>query len=393
MIGRLSLILVVACAWPFAIPSIAEGPARSDAPAIRWDLDPAGRVNSVTIVGLTSEALNLIGNDAKAERWVGLIMVDINAEAPAKTGMLGSYRVEGKNLRFLPDYPLHPGKTYRATFHPSKLPGALGEDLVSTHHSPTLIRPSTVVTRVDPPGDRLPENLLKFYLHFSAPMGRGSAYEHVKLYTTDDGKAVLHPFLELGEELWDPTQTRLTILIDPGRIKRGLQPREEFGPVLEAGKTYTLVIDSTWRDAKDLRLRGAPFRKTFRAVAPDETQPDPKTWTIKPPTAGTRDPLTLVFPEPLDRALLESSLTVLDPQGNEIPGEVEVETSQTRWHFTPEKRWVAGDYHLEVDIELEDLVGNSIRRPFEVDIQRDTPARPEARTLRLPVRIEAAKGR
>jgi hypothetical protein len=41
---------------------------------------------------------------------------------------------------------------------------------------------------------------------------------------------------------------RLTLFIDPGRIKRGVLPLEEVGPALEEGKRYTLMID---RDLKD----------------------------------------------------------------------------------------------------------------------------------------------
>ncbi len=51
----------------------------------------------------------------------------------------------------------------------------------------------------------------------------------------EKGRKLDVPFLEVGEELWDPTGTRLTLLLDPGRIKRGLKPREDLGPILEAG--------------------------------------------------------------------------------------------------------------------------------------------------------------
>ena len=57
------------------------------------------------------------------------------------------------------------------------------------------------------------------------------------------------PFLELDEELWSPDGDSLHLVFDPGRIKRGLKPREEVGPVLEAGKSYSLVIDREWVDA------------------------------------------------------------------------------------------------------------------------------------------------
>jgi hypothetical protein len=157
---------------------------------------------------------------------------------------------------------------------------------------------------------------------------------------------------------------------------------------MEAGRTYTLVIDPSWRDAEGDPL-GAEFRKTFRAGPEDETQPDPKTWAIGRPAASTRDPLTLTFPEALDSALLESALMVVDPRGREVDGRIEVDAGEARWRFTPDAPWLAGDYELVVDDELEDLAGNSIRRPFEVDVQRDTPIRPESKAVRLPIAIRA----
>ena len=66
-------------------------------------------------------------------------------------------------------------------------------------------------------------------------MQRGHVYDHIHLLG-EAGKPVELPFLELDEELWDPEMTRLTIFIDPGRIKRGVRPLEEIGPALEAGK-------------------------------------------------------------------------------------------------------------------------------------------------------------
>src|SRR5205809_756454 len=107
----------------------------------------------------------------------------------------------------------------------------------------------TKVTAVYPSADTLPDNQLRFYLHFSAPMSRGEAYSRVKLLK-EDGQPVSFPFLELDEELWDKSGKRLTLLFHPGRVKRGLKPREEFGPIMESGHKYTLVIDKGWLDAE-----------------------------------------------------------------------------------------------------------------------------------------------
>ena len=62
--------------------------------------------------------------------------------------------------------------------------------------------------------------------YFDAPMSRGEAYRHIHLVDAKTGREVEAPFLELGEELWDGDFRRFTLLCDPGRVKRGLKPRE-----------------------------------------------------------------------------------------------------------------------------------------------------------------------
>ena len=71
------------------------------------------------------------------------------------------------------------------------------------------------------------------------------------------------PFLELDEELWSPDGTRFTLVFDPGRIKRGLKPREEAGPILEAGKSYqwsSIATGSTPRVTRSRQGFARPFR-------------------------------------------------------------------------------------------------------------------------------------
>ena len=79
------------------------------------------------------------------------------------------------------------------------------------------------VLKVYPSANRLPENTLRLYVHFSGVVARGGVYSRFKL-VRDDGKAVLRPFVELDEELWSEDGLRLTLLFDPGRVKRGQTP-------------------------------------------------------------------------------------------------------------------------------------------------------------------------
>src|SRR5262249_9129673 len=140
---------------------------------------------------------------------------------------------------------------------------------------------TTEVREIYPSADVLPENLLKFYLHFSAPMSRGHIYDHIHLLD-EKGRAVELPFLEIDEELWNPAMTRLTLFIDPGRIKRGVTPLEEIGPSLQAGRQYTLQIDHDWKDGAGNSLK-RDFRKVFKVAPPDREPPDPDTWKIRAP--------------------------------------------------------------------------------------------------------------
>ena len=195
----------------------------------------------------------------------------------------------------------------------------------------------------------------------------------------------------LAEELWDPSGTRLD-LADSIRVgsNEGCDPARKTARCSKPAGLTALVIDrGLARRRGGTRSPPSNFDKTFRAGPADETQPDPKSWAIARPAPSTGDPLVLTFPEPLDRALLESGLVLVDAKDRPVPGRDEVDHDQRRWRFTPDRPWVAGQFHLLIDPDLEDLAGNSVRRPFEVDIQRDTPSRPEARTVRLPVVIDA----
>jgi hypothetical protein len=289
------------------------------------------------------------------------VRVDGKAEVPA---LLGEYVVKGDTLTFKPRFPLQRGVRYRAVVR------ATG-DKPPVEQSFLLPKPKmapTVVEHVYPTRDKLPENLLRFYFHFSAPMSRGDVYKYIRLLDAA-GKPVEAPFLTLEQELWDEAGQRFTLLIDPGRIKRGLKPREDVGPALEQGKTYTLEISRDWPDANGEPLKET-YRKKFSVVAPDETQPDPKTWKVQAPAAGKAEPLVVTFPKPLDHGMLQRVLWVKDEAGKEIEGIVSVTDEETRWRFTPKAPWRAGAYRLVVDTALEDPAGNSIKRPFEVDVFR-----------------------
>lgn len=337
--------------------------------------DASGKPTAFEAAGLTKEeAATFSKLTADDPAWPRLLAVYVAGENPRGDvpPMLGAYSVGEAAIRFTPKYALKPGLRYRIMFQPAaladphaaKLPSERMVVVYVTAPAESRGQPAQVVA-VYPSAATLPENQLRFYLHFSAPMSRGEVYEHVKLLDAR-GKPVMFPFLEIGEELWDKSGTRLTLLIDPGRIKRGLRPREEDGPVLEAGKTYRLVIDKRWRDASGQPL-AASFEKRFTAGEPIEKALDTATWKIEPPPDGSKRPLFVRFPAPLDHALLDRTIAVLGPDSKPIAGTVTIADEEKTWRFVPDAPWQAGKYELAIDATLEDLVGNRIGIPFEVD--------------------------
>ena len=101
------------------------------------------------------------------------------------------------------------------------------------------------------------------------------------------------------------------------------------------------------------------------------------------PTAGSRDALAVTTDELFEPRIFARALTVPGVAGE---GRVEVLGGRRlRWAFTPATPWEAGDRSLAVDPELEDLAGNNLLRPFEVDV---TGAEPTPRAAALSFRIQ-----
>jgi hypothetical protein len=378
----LMLALVVLFAHAASSPTSA-----ADSVERRADINitPAAQPDAaIEVTGLDAKTLTQFKNITDDETWRGVLAVHVGADRDAdQPALLGRYTLTADRLRFQPRFGLRRGLTYRVSFH---APDA--EPLTRTFTIPDAPRAeATRIAAVYPSSSQLPENLLRLYLHFSAPMSRGDSYGYIRIEDAS-GKAVAFPFLELPQELWNDEATRLTILFDPGRVKEGLRPREEDGPVLVAGRRYTLVIDGRWQDATGRPL-GETFRKPFLAAPADKTQPDPRQWKITPPAAGTRDPLTIGFNEPLDHGMLQRVIRIMQPDGNEMDGDIEVTRLETLWRFTPRQPWRAGTHALSIATVLEDRAGNSIGRAFEVDLNKTEGRQPIERVLRFEFEVRA----
>jgi hypothetical protein len=328
----------------------------------------------VRVTGLPAPTLAALRESKAAPEVLGRVFRVVVAggtpvEEAARPAVAGAYTVTKDAVRFTPEFAFVPGVKYRATFNPAplKLPGDPVTAELSLPRPPP--GPRVSVAAVYPTSDRLPENTLRFYVQFSGPVARGDVYRFLRL-VRDDGREVESPFLEIGEELWSADGLRLTVLFHPGRVKQGLAPRMELGPILEAGRRYTFVVSADWKDAEGRPLV-AEYRKTFLATPADDDPVDPDRWTMIPPRPG--GPLILRLPKPLDRALLESTVWVEDAAGVRIPAATTVGGGERVVTVEPARPFRPGRYRLVVDARLEDVCGNRVGEPFEV--AADRPAR------------------
>jgi len=144
-----------------------------------------------------------------------------------------------------------------------------------------------------------------------------------------------------------------------------------MGPILLSGRKYSLVIDGKWKDANGNPI-GDDVVKQFRAIDEDRTQPNPSNWKLTAPKSGSQDPLTIAFESPLDWSMLFRSISVLNPEGKNIAGSISVSDNETVWAFVPEESWSKGKFSISIDPNLEDPTGNSVGRPFDVDVFEKT---------------------
>lgn len=288
--------------------------------------------------------------------------------------IFANYSLRGDRLVLRPRYRLTPGVTYVAK---TRLPD--GTSLEKRYRVPEPpAGPAPRVQQVFPSSATLPANCLKFYIHFSRPMRQGrKIFEQIQL-ADEQGNVLRDPWRRT--ELWNAEGNRLTMWIHPGRIKQGVNLREDFGPVLKPNRRYRLVVTAQVCDLEGLPL-ATPHVKEFVTAAEDHQRPDLRRWKLNSVHSGSRDPLVAVLDEPLDRALLLRFVTVTTGT-TAVPGSVVINDAETKWTFTPARPWPAAPLRLNVHDRLEDLAGNTPRRLFDTDLTRDPLVEP---TLQIPI--------
>jgi hypothetical protein len=229
------------------------------------------------------------------------------------------------------------------------------------------VRSAPAVTAVHPATGDVPANFLRLYVDFSEPMGGDDVFEHVRLLDAA-GRPMADSLREL--EFWSRNRTRLMVYVHPGRVKTGLAMGNEFGPVLEQGKTYTFEIAPGMKSIRGRKVRDG-VRREFRVGPPSTARLDLGRWKI----AARPDRVELETDVWMDQSGLETWLQAVGVAGTwAVDGR--------RVTFTPAAPMAPGSYTLMADARMEDVCGNSFQRSFETKAGSEASENPPATVSR-----------
>jgi hypothetical protein len=267
----------------------------------------------------------------------------------------GRFSYSANYLIFTPYYPFEKGLTYTVRTKDLNTGKYFNSDFVLESIEKEDV---AELLHIFPSAEVLPENLLRFYLYFNTPMRKGEAMKHIQLVDSKGNKDT-QAFIQFKQELWSPDGKRLTLLFDPGRIKRGVSTNLELGPALQEGNTYQLAISGEWQDVYGQKL-GMTEKKTFKVGAAYRTAIDIRIWNVNKPEAESTQALTIQLDRIIDRALVQSMIQIKNEKNQKIQGSWEISQNESVLHFTPVEKWQKGYYEILLDSGLEDIAGNNL---------------------------------
>lgn len=270
-----------------------------------------------------------------------------------KSPIAGDYAVDGRTVTFHPAFDFISGQMY--TVQSGQSPATLTPFTIAADSDV----PAPEVVAIYPSGDTIPENTLRFYIQFSAPMSPHRVDDFITLVDAQ-GKADRQAFMSFSQELWNEDRTQLTLLMDPGRIKRGVAQNLTLGPALREGNRYSIVVGEGWPAAR-AGQRAPRFEKSFKVSAPLRRLPDVDLWQFLTPRQTTNDSLGISFDRPFDQQLAKTAITVFGDDARKITGTVLVEDHEQTWRFQPDEPWATSTVRIAVDAHLEDVAGNNFK--------------------------------
>lgn len=340
-------------------------------------LPSSDQYGTITTRLVPQEIVDLINQqDFSFEEWSSFFYIQTNPNAPA---VLGKYSIQNNHLSFAPRFLPDPKVNYFVTFSYPMLALLLSDDIteqniytdVASFEPPKTTQPE--VDSFTPDLEEVPANLLRFYVHFSAPMGLENPYDFISI-EDESGQKLVDPFVIIPEGLWNINHTRLTLLLHPGRVKQGVGPNMTQGDVLLAGNSYSLKINAQWKGSSGEPLK-AGFTKTINATNPLRGAMNINSWALKAKVNNGIGILTVITDHPLDQPLAQRMLFLRNSEGQILPTQVTFDSPeqlQILWRSEGSNK-----LELLIDPRLEDVCGNTPHYAFDLEGTERSPSQEE----------------
>ena len=300
---------------------------------------------------------------------MNVFLIDNDSQIQVK----GSFKKVAQDLVFIPKFSLLQNVSYVLRSKSLRFPFSLKAESTA----------APAVTHIFPTADTLPENLLRMYIQFSQPMKTTGNIEKIRL-KNEKGQEIKGAIFNNVYELWDDTQTQLTIIFDPSRVKTGLIANETLGRALQPNKTFKIIID----DLEDIygNTLAQPYIKTFSVTKADIISPDTESWRLNLPKSRSKSPLSINFQHSIDRMSLMSRIQLFNENNEVVNGAISIKNEEKTWEFIPNEEWVDGEYVLKVNSRLADPSGNNLNGLFDHTIG-SLKNKKEGKIIEIPIKI------
>ena len=201
------------------------------------------------------------------------------------------------------------------------------------------------------------------HIQFNKPVSRVRILDHIFI-ADNSGNKMDRVILDLENAILSDQDRLLTIWIEPGRQKRGLQPNEILGPPFIAGRTYQLHVMGSLRDKEGVLMQDE-WMSSFSISEPDRKSPDVTMWQLSLPVFGIRESLTLITDESMDYVSFSQLTFIKDQNGEKVAGQISLDNEEQSLIFNPNLPWKKENYTIHLDAAIEDPSGNNLIRLFD----------------------------
>lgn len=306
-----------------------------------------------------------------------IFMIQDNTES--QTPLLGSYSKIEDTIFFEPQFELGERLSFSVNF---SYKNNTVKKLYKTKPIDNSIIQEIDVKEIYPRDNKIPKNILTFYVEFPVPMIEDeSVYRQVNLL--DENKKII-PHVWYNKARWISDKVMM-LMIHPGRIKKGISEYNNLGEIFTVGKKYYLEIPNNIKTVnKNSKLKSVI--KEFEIISPLNTCPKVLERKLNNPKKNTFDKLKIAFDSPIDFFSAQIGISIksydsdIAVEGKIIPG-----SEDTEWYFVPAKPWTKKKYTLIFNRYVSDPSGNSLIKPFETTTIKKSYLRSIAKKINIKV--------